>query len=147
MIIDVHFVEDMHDLAAFIDQKSLAGDSHVGFAHEFLFAVNAEQIADNMLGIGNERRRQPVLCDEFLMFLVVVERYADRRNILFRKGVVCITKRTCFLRSARCQIFRVKEKRDALSAKPGHRHLISIFIFRRKIRRVVSDFQHSPPVM
>jgi len=53
------------------------------------------------------------------MGLFVIDGNAEQLDVLFFEFVVRITERTCFLRSARCVVFRVEEKHDALSFEVG----------------------------
>ncbi len=51
------------------------------------------------------------------MRFLTVGRNADHLNILLIKFVTRITERTCFLRSARRVVFRIKEQNDAFAGK------------------------------
>ncbi len=53
------------------------------------------------------------------MSFLIIDRDAKQLDILFFKFVVRITERTCFLRSARCVVFRIEKENDTLSFEIG----------------------------
>ncbi len=62
------------------------------------------------------------------MRLFIVYRNAEQLDVLLFEFVVRITERTCFLRSARCVVFRVEEKHDALSFEIGQLYRIAVLV-------------------
>ena len=80
------------------------------------------------------------------MGLFIVDGNTEQLNILFLEFVVRITERTCFLRSARCIVFRIEEQHDALPLKIGKLDWVAVLIFRVKVRCLVAFFEHKPPI-
>ena len=77
MLFDVHFVEDLFDVAALVNEEGLAADAHVLLARELLLAVDAVGIGDRMVGVCEEREGKFVLVCELSVRALVVERDAE----------------------------------------------------------------------
>lgn len=80
------------------------------------------------------------------MCLFVVDGNPKKLDILFLEFVVRITERACFLGSARCVVFRVKEQNDPLTLEIGQRNGIAVMVLRFEVRCLVSFFEHKPPL-
>jgi len=80
------------------------------------------------------------------MSLFVINRNAKQLDIFLFEFVVRITERTCFLRSARCVVFRIEEKNDTLTFEIGKLNGIAVLILRFEIRRLIAFFEHKPPL-
>ena len=75
------------------------------------------------------------------MSLFVINRNAKQLDIFLFEFVVRITERTCFLRSARCVVFRIEEKNDTLTFEIGKLDLLACVVQNGKVRRLLPDFE------
>ena len=79
------------------------------------------------------------------MGLFIVDGNTEQLNVLFFEFVVRITERTCFLRSARCVVFRIEEQNNPLAFEVGKLDRITILILRTETRCLIAFFEHKPP--
>ena len=115
MLGNFYFWKDVRDLSIFADDVSCPLDPHVLLpVHRFL-APNTVLFDHLVICIRYQVKLKTVLRAKFLMGLLVVNRYPEELYVLLIKFVVRITERACFLRSARCVVFRIKEQHDALA--------------------------------
>ena len=79
------------------------------------------------------------------MSLLIIDRNAEKLDVLFFEFVVRITERARFLRSARCVVFWVKEQDHALTFIIRKFYRIAVVVFRFKVWGLVAFFEHKPP--
>jgi hypothetical protein len=93
-----------------------------------------------MIGIGDQRVRQIKFADKFLVRFFAVPGNSENNDVFFCEGVVCITKRTCFLGSARRVVFGVKPYNHALALKILEADRVSVLVSGCKYRRFIAFF-------
>ena len=142
MICDVHFVEDLRDLAFFVDQERGALDAHVLFTVHRLLFPNAVFLHDVLFRIGKQVEGKIVFRPEFLMRLFTVGGNAEQLYILFVEGVVRVPERACFERSARCVVFRIEKQHNSLAFEVRKLYRIPVLIFGRKCGCLIAFFEH-----
>ena len=145
MLIYVYLIKDLCDLSSFVDEERFPIRAHILLPVHAFFAPDAIAFDDRLVGVGNQIELKTVLGTKLLMSLLVIDRNAEQLDILFFEFVVRITERARFLRSARCVVFRVEEKYDALAFEIRKLHRISVLIFRSKIWSFIAFFEHNPP--
>ena len=62
---DLSGAEDALDDAVFVEDEGSAVSAHIGASVHFLLAIHAEGLHQFQVCVGNERKRQSVLLDEF----------------------------------------------------------------------------------
>ena len=115
MTLDIYLVEDLRDLAFFIDQERRPINAHVLFPVHGFLGPDSVGLNDFLLCVSDQVELEAILRTKLLMCFLTVDRNAQQLDLLLIEFVVRITERACFERSARCVVFRVKEKNDALT--------------------------------
>jgi hypothetical protein len=145
VLINIHLIKNFRDLSILVDQKSLPGDAHVLFSIHALLTPNAVSLNHFVVGVGNQIELESVFGTKLLVCFLVVDGNAKELDILLLEFVVRITERTCFFRSARCVVFRIKEKYDTLAFEIGELYRIAVLVLRIEIRCLIAFFEHKPP--
>ena len=81
-----HFVEDVFDPPIRPDDECRSGHAHHLLAIHVLFLNHAIGIADSLIGIGDQRKRQVELVQKLLLIFRVVGRDAEhnRTDLLYQ---------------------------------------------------------------
>lgn len=144
MFVNVDFIEDLHDLSVFADQKRRALDAHVLFAVHRLFDPHTVLFDHVVLGVGDQIEIEPVLRPKPLVRLFAVGRNAEQLDVLFFKGFVRVPERACFLGSARRVVLWVKEQDDSPAPEVRELNGVAVLVPGSKIRCLIAFLEHKP---
>ena len=115
----VHLGDHALDLPRRIDDEGGAVHAIVGPAHKFLRSPHPVGLHDAVVFVGDERHRQPVLLDEFLVFGRSVRTHAQQRKTLLFQFLVLIAQATGGRRTARGIILGIEKQHQPLARKSG----------------------------
>src|SRR5688572_1993771 len=142
VLLNIYLIKDLRDLSILIDQKRFSSGAHVRLSVHTFLAPDTVALDYRFIGVGKQVELKAVLRAELLMSFLIVNGDAEQLDILFVEFVVRITERTCFLGSARCVVFRIKEQDDALALEVGKFYRVAVLIFRFKVWCLIAFFEH-----
>ena len=145
MIRHVYFIEDLYDLAFFIDQESLTGGAHIFLAVHRFFDPNAVFFDNGFVSVSDQSVWQFEFRYELLMRLFAIDRNADNLDIFLVKLIARIPERTCLFRSARRRVFGIEPEHDTFAFEILEAHGIAVLVVGSKIRSFIAFFQHNSP--
>src|ERR1700730_14709105 len=112
MIINLNLMPDLTHHTLFINQKSLAADTHILLPIHILLAIDPIKLRDASISIGKKWERQTILIRKFPVRIHIISTHTQNNNTTLLHKVVRIPESTGLFRTTRRVIFWIKIKND-----------------------------------
>ena len=140
MAVGFHLLKNVLDLAVGADDESGPRHAHHFFAVHILFLHHTVEIANGLIGVGDEGEGQIVFIRKLLLRLHRVGGYAQNNGAGFSNLLERFAEPARFDGSAWRIGPRIKVKHDPLGLVVLQRDLVAVLVERSKVRGFIINF-------